>query len=306
MSISVGLVGTGYWARTVHATSLARHSETVFRGVWGRNRAHRESLAREHGVTSFASFDALLREVDVVDFAIPPEAQLPLAIVAARAGKDLLLEKPIALTVAEALELNLVVQTAGVAAVVFMTRLFDPVRRGWLDDQVGRGWERARTINISSALTAGPYANSAWRQRNNGVLWDIGPHVLSQLEYVLGPVHEASLLSHDPLGATRLSFVHASGAQSTALMTLRAQPEEKMELVEFTGSSGGSRSPSAPLDFVLSHSHAMTALTAAKSRVPHTAEQEGFTVAAGVRHTSTLAAVDHVLRKAVGPDPMAR
>lgn len=295
MNISVGLVGTGYWARTVHAASLAKHPGIVFQGVWGRNPANRERLAAEHAVIPFASFDAMLREVDVVDFAVPPEVQLPLAMAAARAGKDLLLEKPIALSVNDAAELNLAIETAGVAAVVFMTRLFDPARRGWLDDQAGRGWIQARAVNISSALTVGPYADSAWRQRNGAVLWDIGPHVLSQLEHVLGPVQNASLLSHDPLGATRLSFVHVGGARSTALMTMRAQPEEKTELIEFTGPSGSSRSPDTPLDFVVSHSRAVTALAAARSKVLHAVENEGSTLAAGMRHTSTLASVDHAL-----------
>src|SRR5258706_4608926 len=88
-----GLVGTGYWARTTHAPSLASSGGIEFVAVWGRNPDAARALAAEHGATAYADFEAFLAGVDGVAFSVPPDVQAAMAARAAAAGKDLLLEK---------------------------------------------------------------------------------------------------------------------------------------------------------------------------------------------------------------------
>ena len=112
-----GVLGTGHWARIVHATALAAHPTASLAGVWGRDLAKAKALGAEFDVPGFDDLDALLSEVDAVAVAVPPSVQVPLVEQAAAAGKHLLLEKPIGLSVAEADRVVSAVRSAGVASV---------------------------------------------------------------------------------------------------------------------------------------------------------------------------------------------
>src|SRR4051812_37095777 len=97
-----GVLGTGFWAREVHAAAIAEHPTAELAGIWGRDLAKATALGAEFDVPGYADVDALLADVDAVAFALPPNVQAPLAVRAAEAGRHLLLEKPLALTVADA------------------------------------------------------------------------------------------------------------------------------------------------------------------------------------------------------------
>jgi predicted dehydrogenase len=134
-----GLVGTGYWARIAHAPALASTEGIELAAVWGRDPQAAASLAAEHGAAGYADIEALLAAVDGVAFAVPPDVQAPIATAAARAGKHLMLEKPIAIAEAEADELVAAVGEGQVASVVFFTLLFRADMRAWLADVTTRG-----------------------------------------------------------------------------------------------------------------------------------------------------------------------
>src|ERR1700731_145010 len=112
-----GLVGTGYWARIAHAPALASAEGIDLAGVWGRDRQGTADLAAAHHATPYGDIAALLAAVDGVAFAVPPDVQAPIAVTAARAGKHLLLEKPVALAEAEADDLVEAVTQSQVASV---------------------------------------------------------------------------------------------------------------------------------------------------------------------------------------------
>src|SRR3954468_5644278 len=97
-----GVLGTGFWAREIHAASLAEHPDAELVGVWGRDLSKAKALGAQFDVQGYDDLDALLDRVDAVSFSLPPDVQVPLAIRAAEAGKHLLLEKPIALSVEDA------------------------------------------------------------------------------------------------------------------------------------------------------------------------------------------------------------
>src|SRR5712671_1525734 len=102
LPLRFGLVGTGHWARTAHAPALASTEGIEFAAVWGRNPRAAADLAAGYNVTPYGDIAAFLAEVDGVAFAVPPDVQAAIAARAARAGKHLLLEKPIAISEAEA------------------------------------------------------------------------------------------------------------------------------------------------------------------------------------------------------------
>src|SRR4051812_41689409 len=218
-----GVLGTGFWAEHIHAASLAEHPEAELVGVWGRDLAKAKAVGAQFDVPGYADVDALLAAVDAVSFSLPPDVQVPLAVRAAEAGKHLLLEKPIALTVEDADRLVAAVRAHGVASVVFFTFRFQQGAATWPAPA-------ARTPLAGGAGSwldnnyqpDSPFKDSAWR-KEKGALWDIGPHALSLFVPALGPVAEVQ--AGAGLGDTvHLVLHHESGTASTVSLSHTVAP----------------------------------------------------------------------------------
>jgi predicted dehydrogenase len=213
-----GLIGTGYWARIAHAPALASTEGIELAAVWGRDPQAAASLAAEHGATAYEEIDALLAAVDGVAFAVPPDVQAPIAAAAARAGKHLMLEKPIAIAEAEADELVAAVDEGQVASVVFFTLRFRDEMRAWLADVTARGgWAGGLASWFGSSMLETSPFNTPWR-RDKGALWDIAPHVISLLWAALGPVTSVTA-DAGPADVSHLILHHEGGASSTVTVS---------------------------------------------------------------------------------------
>ena len=219
-----GLVGTGPWAGLAHGPGLIAAEGVELVGVWGRSPEKTRVLAAELGVAAYDDFEALLADVDAVAFAVPPAVQAELALVAAEAGKHLLLDKPVAMTVTDAHALRDAATKAGVASVVFFTDRFVDTSRAWFREvRATVGWRGGWMRWFSSLQEQGnPFGASPWRWEN-GALWDIGPHALSTLTTALGPVRSLTAVGGDADLVT-LVLGHESGVTSTASLTVFAPP----------------------------------------------------------------------------------
>jgi predicted dehydrogenase len=216
-----GMLGTGFWAREVHAAGLAAHPDAELVGVWGRNLAKAKAAGAQFDVEGYDDLDALLAECDAVSVALPPDVQVEVAARAAAAGKHLLLEKPIALNVAGADQLVTAVRDGGVASVVFFTFRFQAETASWLA-QAARTTLAGGHAEWLASLAGSPFDSSPWR-KEQGALWDVGPHALSVLIPSLGPV-VAVQAGAGVRDTVHLVFKHASGAASTATLSLTVAP----------------------------------------------------------------------------------
>jgi predicted dehydrogenase len=212
-------------------------------GVWGRSRDRARTLATELGVSVYDDFDALLGDVDAVAFAVPPQIQAELALRAASAGKHLLLDKPVAMTVEAAAALRDAAASAGVASVVFFTDRFADASRAWFGEvQATGGWHGGWLRSFSSLQEPdNPFGSSSWRWAS-GALWDTGPHALSTLSTALGPARSVTAVG----GAgdlVSLVIRHESGVTSTAQLTLFAPPAAAGFEAAVWGEPGVSRMP---------------------------------------------------------------
>lgn len=243
MGLRFGLVGTGYWAAETQGAALSAHPDATFAGVWGRDTAKAQSLADRYGTSAYDDADALFADVDAVAFAVPPDVQADLALRAARAGRHLLLDKPVATSV-EAAE-RLVAETGRnrLASTVFFTNRFCDNVEAFLRQAGGTGgWDGVRATMFASIFQPGnPYGASPWRQEKGG-LWDIGPHVLSVVLPVLGPVEEVAAL-RGPRGTVHLLTRHRGGAAGTVSLTLDAAPDATRHEVAFHGEAGWAAVP---------------------------------------------------------------
>ena len=237
-----GLVGTGHWAQITHAPALASTDGIDFAAVWGRNVGAAAELADRYHANTYHDISAFLANVDAVAFAVPPGVQAPIAVRAAEAGKHLLLEKPIAISAADADALAGAVEQAGVASVVFFTARFQADVRAWLSEVTATGrWAGGCAVWLGSALRAGNPFNTPWR-RDKGGLWDLAPHLISLLWASLGPVQSVTAQAGHA-DVTHLILRHEPGATSTVTVTLNAPQSAELADLFVWGEAGRSAAP---------------------------------------------------------------
>jgi predicted dehydrogenase len=242
-----GLVGTGYWARIAHAPALASTEGIELAAVWGRNPQAASALAASHQAAAHTDIESFLADLDGVAFAVPPDVQAPIATAAARAGKHLLLEKPIAISEADADELASAVAEAGVASVVFFTLRFQEQQRAWLAGVTARGgWQGSLASWFGSSLLGTSPFNTPWR-REKGALWDIAPHVIALLWAALGPV-TAVTADGGPGDVSHLILHHRGGASSAVTVTQNGGEAAAGFEAYLWSSSGRSVAPPAARD----------------------------------------------------------
>ncbi|NGO80828.1 Gfo/Idh/MocA family oxidoreductase [Streptomyces sp. YC504] len=291
--VRFGLLGTGPWAQRVHGPALAAHPGTELVGVWGRRPEAAGELAKELSTQAYDDVDALIADVDAIAVALPPDIQAPLAVRAARAGRHLLLDKPVATTVDGARELA--EAASEVASVVFFTLRFSAAAAPWIDEQTGRDdWYTGRVDWIGSIYAPdaqSPSADSPWR-RERGALWDVGPHALSVLLPVFGDVSEVTGL-RGQLDTVHLALRHASGATSTTTLSLTAPEQASAVTAELRGAHGITELPEVWGDGPLaSYGTAIDALLeAVRTGEPHPCD-----VRFGARVTEILAQAEAALR----------
>jgi predicted dehydrogenase len=256
-----GLIGTGYWAQIAHAPALASTEDIEFAAVWGRNSGAAARLAAAHNATAHADLAVFLASVDAVAFAVPPDVQAPLATHAARAGKHLLLEKPVAVAPADADTLTSAIEDARVASVVFFTGRFQADVRTWLAEATAAsGWAGGCAVWLGSATRPGSPFNTPWR-RDKGGLWDLGPHVISLLWASLGPVR--SVTAEAGRGdVTHLVLHHGTGLTSTVTVTLGQPQNAEFSELYLWGEPGRSVCPGETEDPVVPLRTALSELAA--------------------------------------------
>lgn len=227
----IGLVGAGPWARDTHAPALLAHPGVELVGGWAR-RPEQVTWA-----TPFADYDALLEQVDAVALAVPPVVQAPMAVRAARAGRHLLLDKPVAGDLAGAIGVAAAVDAAGVSSVVLLTRRFAPETRAFLAAVARTDVVAAEGVWLSGAALDGPYSGSPWRHAD-GALADVGPHVIDLLDAALGPVTGVEHAHLDLASDTWQVSLRHGVRRSTMTLSLRTPVVPSLLRISAHGAGG--------------------------------------------------------------------
>ncbi len=97
-----GLLGSGAYA-DVHAKAYINHPDCILKSVWSPTRKNREKFAKKFNITPAESWQAVIDdpEIDCIAVATPDYAHTEYTIYALEAGKDVLVEKPMAMSVKE-------------------------------------------------------------------------------------------------------------------------------------------------------------------------------------------------------------
>jgi predicted dehydrogenase len=115
--IKVGVIGVGYLGR-FHAEKYAHLQETELIGVADFNDGRAREVAGALGARVFTDYRQLLPEVEAVSVAVPTSVHFPVVQDALAAGCQVLVEKPISVTVAEADEMVRLARERGLILMV--------------------------------------------------------------------------------------------------------------------------------------------------------------------------------------------
>jgi len=229
--IGAAVVGCGYWGPNL-ARNLAEAPEFRLLAVCDRDHERLSALGRSHpDAAALQDFDAVLCDdaVEAVIVATPPKTHHPLAMRALTAGKHVLVEKPLATTLDDGLELAALARSSGLTLMPGHTFIYSPavntVRDLIQTDVVG-------DIHFvtSSRMNLGKY-------QGDGVVCDLAPHDLSILLYWLGePVVEIAasgscVFREDVPETAFLTLTFAGGATANVQLSWLAPRKVRQMIV---------------------------------------------------------------------------
>jgi len=243
--LKVGLIGAGPWPRMVTGPVLDAGPQTCVTGVWSRTAAHAAELAAQLGVPALEDVDALFDSCDAVAIAVAPGAQPELAVRAARAGKTLLLEKPLADDVAGARKIADAVRAGRGGALVMLSNRFNRALDEFVAEAATVDAIGGRGLFVSGAFLGGAFAYG-WRLERGAIL-DVGPHLLDLLEAALGEIAHVQA-SGDALAWSSLICTHTSGATSSASLCCTVAGDSRTE-IEVFGRNGKAAFDGRKIDY---------------------------------------------------------
>ena len=188
--IGLGIAGLGM-AGAVMVRAAAAHPGIKIVAAAEPHDAPRAAFARDFNAAAYASIEELCSDpaVDAVYIATPHQFHAPHAVLAAERGKHIVLEKPMALTLAECDAIIAAVERAGVHLVVGHTHAFDPavreMRRMVAGGELG-------PLGMIAALN---YTNFLYRPRRpeeldtargGGILFNQVPHQIDMIRLIGG------------------------------------------------------------------------------------------------------------------------
>lgn len=179
--LRVAIVGFGYWGPNL-VRNFTDNDRTRVTLVCDRSPARLDTAAKRYPqVERSGDFDAVCAspDVDLVAIATPITTHFELAKKALLAGKDVFVEKPLCTTGEEAEELGRIAREHGRKIFVDHTFVYNPAVRK-MREAVANGADFGRPLYYDSVR-----ANLGLFQADINVLWDLAPHDLSILDYVL-------------------------------------------------------------------------------------------------------------------------
>jgi predicted dehydrogenase len=252
-TIRWGIVGCGDVTEVKSGPGFQKAAHSALVAVMRRNGALAADYARRHGVPRwYDDADALIHdpEVDAVYVATPPDSHLEYALRAARAGKPVYVEKPMARTADECRTMIDACRAAGVPLFVAYYRRALPrfVRIRELIESGAVGEVRLVNVTLHQPLAPEELDPSTlpWRVdpriAGGGRFVDLASHMLDFLDHALGPIRDVQGFAANQGGRYAAedvvagSFVFASGVLGAGSWCFTAGTRE--DRTEIIGTAG--------------------------------------------------------------------
>jgi predicted dehydrogenase len=239
--INAAIVGLGWWGQNL-VNSVSVHGCDAIRFTSAHTRHHENAAAfcAEAGLTWVADYDTILADpaIDAVVLATPHRMHVSQILRAAAAGKHVFVEKPIALSVADARSAIQATEQAGVVLAVGFNRRFHPSMA--LLRQEIRAGRFGTPITISAEQTALhglTLKPEAWRAHPDespaGAMTAIGVHLVDGMIDLFGPITQvyaqvARRASKNADDTTDVMLRFENGASGHIVCSTTATPHYRM------------------------------------------------------------------------------
>ncbi len=261
-TIRWGMIGCGEVARTKSGPALWQAEHSTLAAVCDRNPGRAADFARLHaGVRAEPDAESLIRapDIDVVYVATRTDSHRDYALRCAAAGKAVLVEKPMAMNLAEARQMADACRAAGVPmwvafyrrALPRFTAIRDLVRSGAIGEvrmTVSRHFHRIP----GPEEIRGPFWG--WRLdpqvSGGGIFFEAVGHTMDILDFIVGPVASIRSYADNQAGAyppediVSASWRYASGAYGSGAWCFATDIDDEWN--EIVGSTGRIRFSTFP------------------------------------------------------------
>ena len=215
----------GWWS-DVLADAIQRSGKLTIAACYSRSEGKRQAFSKKYNCRAARTYEEILndRGIEAIINTTPNSAHLETTVAAAKAGKHVFLDKPIANTVADARALTEACRRAKVVLALGYQRRRESHFR-WIRNHLA---EFGRLVNAEANISRdrlGKIDLTSWRYTAEGmpggVMLQIGIHYSDVLEYLLGPVKAVTgrfvrlVLPGDNPDVASLILEHENGALST-------------------------------------------------------------------------------------------
>ncbi len=251
MALGFGIIGCGMIS-SFHARAIAEVRGAKLVGGFDAEPAAADKLAAKFGCKAYRRLKDMLAdpEIEVVTIGTPSGAHLQPAVAAARAGKHVIVEKPLEITLSRCDKIIGECDKAGVVlSTVFPSRFHDASQK--LKRAVDQG--RFGRLTLGDAIvkwyrTQAYYDSGAWRGTwrldGGGALMNQAIHCVDLLVWLMGPVAEVraqtALLAHQRIAVedTAVAAIRfVSGALGVIEASTAVYPGY-LKRIEIHGSAG--------------------------------------------------------------------
>ncbi len=200
--IGFGIIGLGMIA-SKHAQAIQVTPGAKLVAVLGTDPTRTVDFSGKYGGNAYTNLEAFLAHpnLDVVNICVPSGDHARFGIAAAQAGKHIMVEKPLEITLEAADRLIAVCRKAGVKLAAISQRRFDPdiqrLRKAILADQFGR--LLSADVFIKWYRPQEYYDSSAWRGTyqldGGGALMNQGVHYVDVVQWLVGQVESVRAIT---------------------------------------------------------------------------------------------------------------
>lgn len=222
MSMKVGIVGTGFMG-TTHAEAW-RQTDAELHSCTSNHQKTTQAFAEKYGIQGVPDLQSMLSDVDVVDICVPTYLHHEMVLQAARAGKDIICEKPLSLTVEEGKEMIRVCEGEGARLLVAHVVRYFPEYAAARDQVLAGEVGKPALIRLSRNAFQPSNEGDNWytdESKSGGMIMDLMIHDFDYARWVAGDVVRvfAKNITHStgfdvPFDHAMAILTHESGAMS--------------------------------------------------------------------------------------------
>src|SRR5213080_2915824 len=227
-NVKIGIIGSRFQADCIAGAVRAVPEEGEVVAVASPTKGHAAAFAKRHGIPrTYTDYRELLRDpaVEMISITAPNRLHAQITIDGAKAGKHVVCEKPLCLTLEEADAMIDACRTAGVLLLYAEELFFAPkyVKAKQLADEGAFG--RVHLVK-QGEKHSGPHSDWFWdvAQSGGGAVMDLGCHGIAFCWWFLGKPKIRSVYSH------MATHVHQARTQGD---------DEAVTIIEFEGGAVG-------------------------------------------------------------------